>query len=135
MKITIYNPDDPKRRERFYQAAISDYLNRLQHYAKVELIPGVAIPAQYLHGKSGVVLVRINSQGKLVSSTDLASLLETQAISGNSNIAFLFNNDPIPTATSIAISSLSMEASLASVIILEQIYRAFRINQNHPYHK
>lgn len=137
-----------KLKERFWKDACAEYLKRLGGYAKVTVreIPDsnkereaesllAALPE---HGP--VILLDI--RGKEISSEVLSEKIETYALGGTSQIAFIIGGSDGVTqkvrerATErISFGPITLPHNLARVVLLEQIYRAFKIARNEPYHK
>lgn len=137
-----------KLKEKFWKDACSEYLKRLEGYAKVEVreladsTPQkeaealmVALP------KSGPIIL-LDIKGRETSSEMLASKLETFALEGDSRISFIIGGsdgvtNEIKTRASerISFGPITLPHNLARVVLLEQIYRAFKIIRKEPYHK
>jgi 23S rRNA (pseudouridine1915-N3)-methyltransferase len=80
--------------------------------------------------------------GKQISSEELAEKLDSLGISGNSHISFIIGGSLGLSAEvlnradyMLSFSKMTFPHQLMRMILLEQIYRAFRINHNQPYHK
>ena len=91
-------------------------------------------------GAAHVVLLAIN--GKPTSSEQLAAKLDTWALSGVSRVAFVIGgSDGVATSVSaraheaLSFGPITLPHNLARVVLLEQIYRACKINKGEPYHK
>lgn len=137
-----------KLKERFWKDACAEYLKRLGGYAKVTVreIPDsnkereaegllAALPEQ-----GPIILLDI--RGKEVSSEALSEKIETYALGGTSQIAFIIGGSDGVTqevrerATEcISFGPITLPHNLARVVLLEQIYRAFKIARHEPYHK
>ena len=137
-----------KLKERFWKDACAEYLKRLGGYAKVTVreIPDsnkereaesllAALPDQ-----GPIILLDI--RGKEVSSEALSKKIETYALGGTSQIAFIIGGSDGVTkevrerATErISFGPITLPHNLARVVLLEQIYRAFKIARHEPYHK
>lgn len=137
-----------KLKERFWKDACAEYLKRLGGYAKVSVreIPDsnkereaesllAALPD---HGP--IILLDIRS--KEVSSEALSEKIETYALGGTSQIAFIIGGSDGVTkevrerATErISFGPITLPHNLARVVLLEQLYRAFKIARHEPYHK
>ncbi len=135
MKITIYHPDEVKPIEPFYLLAAEDYTRRLKRYSQIQVVRGKEPPPVSKMKKKLPYQINIHPDGDPLSSTEFASLLETAALSGYSDIAFFLSANTTQADRTICLSPLSMSPSMETVVLLEQIYRAFLINQNVPYHK
>lgn len=90
----------------------------------------------------GAYLTVMCIEGKKMSSEELADRLETIALTGNSHICFVIGSS-FGLAKSIkdkadlklSMSDMTFPHKLARIMLLEQIYRAFSINNNGKYHK
>ena len=143
-----------KIKEKFYTEAIEEYKKRLSKYTKLEIIE---VPDYFdnnieiIKSKEGeLILKNINSKdyiitleikGKEVSSEELAQKIEQTFIT-NSNITFVIggsyglDNKILNISNySLSFSKLTFPHQLFRVILLEQIYRAYRIINNENYHK
>jgi 23S rRNA (pseudouridine1915-N3)-methyltransferase len=65
----------------------------------------------------------------------LAAKIQTFALTGISNISFIISDDFNLPNESFSISHIDMDMGLKTSILFEQIYRAYRINNKHAYHK
>lgn len=150
-----------KLKERYLLDAQKEYLKRLQTYAKTQLIevadesiPENASPAtirQALeresarlakHLRDGLFIIALDRQGREMSSRELAANLEDLAVRGNSHLAFIIGGSEGISGQMLArsnwrlsFSRLTFPHQLARIILLEQIYRSFRIRRGEPYHK
>ncbi len=143
-----------KIKEKFYQEAINEYLKRLQKYNKIEIIElkdenrltdeeninfeGKSILAK-ISDKDYVIALdlkgdELTSEGlaSKVAKLELESKKITIIIGGSCGLS----NDVILRADEvISFSKLTFPHQLFRVIVLEQIYRAYKINNNETYHK
>ncbi len=159
MKITVISVG--KIKERFFSMAIDEYAKRLSRYCKLEIIevqddktPDEAGENEELRIKQregerilksikdGMYVVALAIEGKKISSTGLADKIEALGIGGNSNIAFIIGGslglDERVTKRAdmlLSFSDMTFPHQLMRVILLEQIYRSFRIINGEPYHK
>ena len=137
-----------KLKERFWKEACEEYLKRLGAYAKVsvrELADSTpeqeatlienALPA-------GAHVVLLDISGTQTSSEQLASHIEELAVSGTSHLVFIIGGSdgvaPRITAASnerLSFGPITLPHNLARIVLLEQLYRAFKINRGEPYHK
>ncbi|MBE4907885.1 23S rRNA (pseudouridine(1915)-N(3))-methyltransferase RlmH [Bacillus luteolus] len=150
-----------KLKEKYLLQGINEYLKRLTAYAKVEIIemPDEKAPEnlsdtemEQVKQKEGerilskisedthVIALAIN--GKMKSSEQLAEDLDKLATYGKSKIAFVIggslglSNEVMKRANdTLSFSKMTFPHQLMRLILLEQVYRAFRINRNEPYHK
>lgn len=156
MRITVVAVG--KLKERFWADACAEYLKRLKAYARVtvtevaDVDPGRAGGVEAARAKEGeailaalpetahVVLMAI--EGKQRSSEGLSRRLDELALSGRSDIAFVIGgSDGVSSAVydradeTLSFGSITLPHNLARVVLLEQVYRAFKISRGEPYHK
>jgi len=150
-----------KIKEKYLADAIMDYVKRLAPYVRLEIIevPDEKAAENLSAKEAGQVIERegakiakhlaadaykiaLTISGKPLSSTDLAKAIKNLGISGKSKINFIIGGslglapDIINTAhMQLSLSQMTFTHQLARLILMEQIYRAFRINSNEPYHK
>lgn len=140
-----------KLKEKYWQDAAAEYLKRLSRFAKVEIIElsesktddiGEESAAIISHIPKASFVVALDVLGKSLSSEGLADLISEKAVSGISHISFIiggsngFNDEVRKTADlRLSFSSFTFPHQLMRVILLEQIYRAFKINAGEKYHK
>ena len=147
-----------KLKEKFWTDACNEYLKRLRPYAQVEVreVPdidparagGVAGSLERegeeilaaLPQRAHVFLLAI--QGKERSSEDFSAHLDELALCGESNVAFVIGgsngvNNAVRTRANETFSfgRITLPHNLARVVLLEQLYRAFKISRGEPYHK
>ncbi|WP_078543282.1 23S rRNA (pseudouridine(1915)-N(3))-methyltransferase RlmH [Litchfieldia alkalitelluris] len=159
MNITIFSIG--KLKEKYLKQGIDEYLKRLTAYAKVEVIelPDEKAPEtlsdvemEQIKQKEGErILSKISDdthvialaiEGKMKSSEQLASDMDRLATYGKSKIAFIIggslglSSDVMKRANdTLSFSKMTFPHQLMRLILLEQVYRAFRINRGEPYHK
>ena len=150
-----------KLKEKYLKQGIEEYVKRLNSYAKIDLIEvadekateelsevemkqvkqkeGERILAK-IHPDTYVIALAIN--GKLKSSEELAETLDKLATYGKSKVAFIIggslglSNDVLKRADEqLSFSKMTFPHQLMKLILVEQVYRAFRINRGEPYHK
>lgn len=145
-------------KERFWKDACAEYLKRLKPYASVTVteLPDID-PArvggepQAVQRESDSILRTLNPGetailldigGKQVSSPDMANALDSFALDGASNVAFIIggscgvSSDVRQRAQARwSLGRITLPHNLARVVLLEQIYRAFKISRGEPYHK
>jgi 23S rRNA (pseudouridine1915-N3)-methyltransferase len=150
-----------KLKEKYLKQGIEEYLKRLSAYAKVEVleVPDEKAPEQLselemvqVKQKEGErILAKISQdtyvivlaiQGKMQSSEELAESLDKLATYGKSKISFVIggslglSDEVLARADEkLSFSKMTFPHQLMRLILVEQIYRAFRINRNEPYHK
>ncbi|MED1471488.1 23S rRNA (pseudouridine(1915)-N(3))-methyltransferase RlmH [Bacillus salipaludis] len=150
-----------KLKEKYLKQGIDEYLKRLSAYAKVEVIevadekaPEELSESEMLQVKekegerilakisqdAHVIALAIN--GKMQSSEELADTLDKLATYGKSKIAFVIGgslglSDEVLRRSNeqLSFSKMTFPHQLMRLILVEQIYRAYRINRGEPYHK
>lgn len=136
-----------KIKEKFYVDAIEEYKKRLSKYTKLEIIE---LQDSNILKEKELILKNINLkdynialaiEGKEYNSIDLSTHID-KVLSINSNITFIIGgsegiDDEIKSKVNelISFSKLTFPHQLFRVILLEQIYRCFKINNNETYHK
>ncbi len=92
--------------------------------------------------KDGSYIVTLEINGKSLSSEELAAHIEKTTTAGISHITFIIggslglSEDVIKrTSFSLSFSRMTFPHQMMKMILFEQIYRAFRIIRNEPYHK
>ena len=142
-------------KEPHWRAACDEYLKRLRPYATVEVCevtdrdigpdPVKAMSAEGADLLRAVpadsYVIALDVQGRETTSEDLAAHLAELMVRGRSDITFLVGGSAglAPAATEraderLALSRMTLPHQLARVVLLEQLYRAFRIMRNEPYH-
>jgi len=150
-----------KMKEKFYIDAAAEYTKRLSRHCKLEIIElpeqklgenpspaqieqALAKEAEAVRAKlpSGSSIVAMCIEGKTRSSEELAGMVSSWANRGEKCLVFLIgsSNGLHPSLKAEAWEKLSMSPMtfphhLARVMLLEQIYRAFQINEGSKYHK
>ncbi|MCL6572796.1 MAG: 23S rRNA (pseudouridine(1915)-N(3))-methyltransferase RlmH [Bacillus sp. (in: Bacteria)] len=150
-----------KLKEKYLNLGIDEYLKRLSAYAKVEMIEVADEKApeelselemvQVKKKEGERILSKVSQdtyvfalaiQGKLQSSEELADSLDKLATYGKSKIAFIIggslglSEEVLKRSNEqLSFSRMTFPHQLMRLILVEQIYRAYRINRNEPYHK
>jgi len=150
-----------KLKEKYLKQGIEEYLKRLSAYAKVDVIevadekaPEVLSDLEMVQVKQkegerilakigpDTYVIALAIQGKLGSSEELADRLDKLATYGKSKIAFVIggslglSEEVINRSNEqLSFSRMTFPHQLMRLILVEQIYRAFRINRGEPYHK
>jgi len=150
-----------KMKEKFYIGAAEEYIKRLSAYCKLtvlelpeEKLPqnpsqslidaALASEGQAIRAKipSGAELVAMCVEGKLYSSEQLARLVADCELNSAKHLVFLiggsFGLDPAlkqECRVRLSMSPMTFPHHLARVMLLEQVYRAFKINEGSAYHK
>ncbi len=159
MKITIIAVG--KIKEKFYRDAISEYEKRLSKYCKLSILevadektPDQASETvnQQILEKEGEriknlipkdsYVIPLAIEGKKYDSIGFAKMIQKNTVSGVSHITFIIGGslgimEDIKKSSPqmISFSEMTFPHQLMRVILMEQIYRAFRINNGEPYHK
>lgn len=159
MNITIITVG--KLKERYFREAVEEYSTRLSKYCKLDIVevPDEKAPenlsaAQELiviqkegqgilrHLKEDTYTIALAIQGKQLSSEGLADLINDLGIKGRSNIAFVIggslglSDEVLKRADyQLSFSKMTFPHQLMRVVLLEQVYRGFRIIKGEPYHK
>lgn len=136
-----------KVKEKYLQEAISDYMKRLSKYHKVDIIiledSNMAEEKIRIlkHIDSKDYVITLDIEGKELSSLELADKLDKTFIT-NSSICFVIGGSygldrevKKRANFSLSFSKLTFPHQLFRVILLEQIYRSFKILNNETYHK
>lgn len=150
-----------KLKEKYLKQGIAEYTKRLSAYAKIDIIelPDEKAPEnlseidmQIVKQKEGErILAKISSdthvialaiEGSMKTSEQLAENLDRLATYGKSKIAFVIGgslglSDDVMRRSNetLSFSKMTFPHQLMRLILVEQIYRAFRINRGEPYHK
>ena len=159
MKITILTVG--KIKEDFYRKAIAEYSKRLSRYCKLEIIEvtdektpdsASAVVEEQIKDKEGERLLKyiredayviaLAIEGKMLESIELSKNIEQLGIMGKSHIIFVIGgslglSDRILKRADykLSFSKMTFPHQLMRVILLEQIYRSYRIICKEPYHK
>lgn len=155
MKISIIAVG--KLKEQFWKQALGEYLKRLQSYADVSVVEVADLdPARFgdeqtlqkegesilaaLPERAYVILLAI--EGKLVKSEEIATMMETKMVEGTSHMVFIIGGSLGVSRevercadACLSLGRITLPHNMARVVLVEQIYRAFRIMRNEPYHK
>ncbi len=142
-----------KVKESYYRDAIEEYLKRLSKYTKVEIIEVNDLnydKEKTIREESKLIIDKLNNNdykilmdinGEILDSVSLSKKLNDLMIS-NSNITFIIGGsngleDEIINKCNetISFSDFTFPHGLFRGILLEQIYRSFKINNNETYHK
>lgn len=159
MKITILCVG--KIKEDFYKKAVCEYAKRLGRYCKLEIIevsdektPDSASPAleKQIKEKEGerllryvrddMYLIALAIDGVSLDSLQMSQKIEELGISGKSSVAFVIggslglSSQVLKQADMrLSFSNMTFPHQLMRIILLEQIYRSYRIINHEPYHK
>ncbi len=159
MNITVISVG--KLKEKYLKQAIDEYSKRLTRYCKIDIIelPDEKTPdnaSQIVEDgirdkegerilkyvKEDAFVVTLEIKGKLLTSEELADKIETLGIQGTSHIIFIIGgsiglgNEVLKRSNyALSFSKMTFPHQLMRVILLEQIYRSYRIINHEPYHK
>lgn len=159
MNITIIAVG--KLKETYLKDAVAEYRKRLGRYCKLNMIEVTDEKTPEQAGESAEDLIRskegerilkhlrddmyviaLEIQGKMMSSEEFAERIETLGVQGKSNLAFLIGgsiglSQEVRKRSDewISFSKMTFPHQLMRVILLEQIYRGYRIIYGEPYHK
>ncbi len=141
-----------KIKEKFYAEAIDEYLKRLSKYAKIQIIcvNDEKIKEKALEKEAEAILknikkddyvITLDLNGQELSSIEFASKLD-QTLIKHSDIDFVIGgsyglDEKVKNRSDYALSfsKMTFPHQLFRVILLEQIYRGFKIINNETYHK
>jgi 23S rRNA (pseudouridine1915-N3)-methyltransferase len=150
-----------KLKEKYLINGINEYIKRMGPYAKVEIIevPDEKAPEQLsdaemlqVKDKEGerilakipqdAYVIALAIEGEMWSSEKLAKELDKLATYGRSKVAFIIGGSLGLSAAvmqrkdaALSFSKMTFPHQLMRLILVEQVYRAFRINRGEPYHK
>jgi 23S rRNA (pseudouridine1915-N3)-methyltransferase len=159
MKIMIITVG--KLKEKYLKQGIAEYTKRLSSYANIELVevPDEKAPENLSTADMDIVkqkegerilakvspdtyVITLEINGKQLTSEQLATHMDQLATYGKSKIAFIIGGS-LGLGTEVlsrsdyalSFSKMTFPHQLMKLVLVEQIYRAFRINRNEPYHK
>lgn len=140
-----------KLKERFWKDAADEYAKRLGRFCKADILELPESKSDDVAEESAALLARLpkaafivalDASGKSFSSESLAEWLSERKLAGVSHICFIIGgsngfDDSVRQAAQMCLSfsSLTFPHQLMRVMLLEQIYRAFKINAGEKYHK
>lgn len=159
MKITIISVG--KIKEKYYRDAVAEYAKRLGRYCRLEIMEaedektpdgaGATLEDQIRakeaerilrYIKEDAYVVTLEIQGKTFDSPALTGKIESLMVQGISHLQFIIGGSLglhervcARADLSLSFSELTFPHQLMRVILLEQIYRCFRIIHKEPYHK
>lgn len=146
-----------KTKDKFILEGFADYIKRINHYVSIEtlIIPDIRNTANMdVHSiiekeaesqlkciEVNDYLVLLDEKGKDFSSVEFSAFLQQRMSSGIKNLCFLiggpygFSERIYNRANQkIALSKMTFSHQLVRIIFAEQLYRAFTILKNEPYH-
>ena len=154
MKIDIITVG--KIKEGYLKEGIAEYLKRLKPFVKINLIEVADEPHKNnvldvlrteekrieKHVKKDSFFIVLDIKGKMFSSEKLAEFFQDLMLSAVSNVTILIggslgvSKDLTKRADlRLSFSKLTFPHQLMRIILMEQLYRIFKIINNEPYHK
>ncbi len=159
MKISVYCVG--KLKESYWKDAVQEYKKRIEGYAKIDIFeapdfptPEKASPAQEEEIKNkegkkmlekikpGDYVIALDLNQKEYTSEEFSSQMEKWLVSGGSSVSFLIGGSlglseecKKRANASVCFGKMTFPHQLARVMLLEQIYRSFKIAHHEPYHK
>ena len=159
MKITVYCIGSLK--ESYWKDAVKEYQKRLGGYCDLHIVELPDVPCKekasekemtevkdkegekvLAHLKGGEYLIALDLKGKQYESVDLAHHLEEKLVQNGSSLSFVIGgslglSDALKKRAneSLCFGLGTFPHQLARVMLLEQLYRSFRILRGEPYHK
>lgn len=159
MKITCITVG--KIKEKYFTMAIEEYAKRLSRYCKLEIVEladektpdnASALMEEQIKQKEGerilkaikddAYVIALAIEGKQLDSIELSEKLSKLGVDGNSHITFIIggslglSKEVLARADyKLSFSKMTFPHQLMRVVLLEQIYRAYRIINGEPYHK
>ena len=117
---------------------IDDYKSRISRYVPVEIIEAKTLKPQ---SRDGIHVV-LSPEGRQLTSGDLAGHLERYLVSGKKHVFFYIGgpngfDDSVTSRADmeLSLSPMTFNHQLIRAMLFEQVYRAFTIINNEPYHK
>ncbi|MCI8783789.1 23S rRNA (pseudouridine(1915)-N(3))-methyltransferase RlmH [Lachnospiraceae bacterium 48-21] len=159
MRITLVTVG--KIKEKYLRDAVAEYVKRLGKYCKLEIIEVADEKTQeraseteemavrskegeriLKHVKEDAYVITLEIQGNQISSEELADKIEGLGVQGKSHVVFIIGGSiglgmevMKRSDYALSFSRMTFPHQLMRVILLEQIYRGFRIFNGEPYHK
>lgn len=159
MKITVAAVG--KIKEKFYAEALEEYWKRLSRYCRLEIVqvadektPDRASQLEEIRIRDregerllsrlqdDMYVIALAIDGQMLDSVELSEKIDSLGLGGRSHIAFVIGGSlGLSEAVrkradySLSFSKMTFPHQLMRVILLEQIYRSYRILSNEPYHK
>lgn len=140
-----------KLKEDYWKEACQEYIKRLGRFGKIDVIELSESKSDNIDEESSEIIAHLpknayvmalDVNGKALSSEEFAAKVDNLAVDGVSHIVFIIGgsngyNDKVRQIADyrLSFSSFTFPHQMMRVILLEQIYRAFKINANEKYHK
>jgi 23S rRNA (pseudouridine1915-N3)-methyltransferase len=151
MKISIVAIDKPSSGA--LEKTMEDYLKRTNWKVNIKLIPPIKDKSSSIvkkregesllkHTEKADYIIAMSEEGKNISSHAFAALLNDAQLNSQKEIAFLIggaygHSDLVKQKVNkvLSLGKMTLPHLMARLVLVEQIYRAQTILQNHPYHK
>jgi 23S rRNA (pseudouridine1915-N3)-methyltransferase len=159
MRITVICVG--KIKEKYFTLGIEEYKKRLSRYCKLDIIevpdektPDNASAAEEIlikkkegerilkNVKDGAYVIALAIEGKMLTSEELSEKIESLGINGDSNVVFIIggslglDDEVLKRAEyKLSFSKMTFPHQMMRMILLEQVYRGYRIMKGEPYHK
>lgn len=159
MKITVIAVG--KIKEKYYRDALTEYEKRLSRYCKLEIVEvedektpeGASVAEEdrirgkeaeriFKYVKEDAFVLTLEIAGKMYDSLEFAGKLEKLGVQGISHLQFIIGgslglHEKVCRRADMAVSfsKMTFPHQLMRVILLEQIFRSYRIIHGEPYHK
>lgn len=150
-----------KIKEKYLQDGIAEFEKRLRPYVKLQVLelaeekrplsasPAIESAAKDKEGErilaaipEGSFVIALDVKGQNWSSEELAASFREWELSGQNHLAFVIGGDlglsPAVLTRSnlrLSLSKMTFTHPMARLLLVEQVYRAFRILRGEPYHK
>lgn len=150
-----------KLKEKYLKMGIDEYVKRLGAYAKIDLVevPDEKAPEQLSEAEMEIVkkkegerilakispdthVIALAIKGKMKTSEEMSKDIESLMTYGKSKIAFVIggslglHDDVLKRANEKqSFGKMTLPHQLMKLVLVEQIYRSFRIMKGEPYHK
>lgn len=159
MKISVITVG--KLKEKYLRDAVAEYAKRLSRYCKLEIIEVVdektpdqagAAAEEAIREKEGgrilryirddMYVITLEINGKMLTSEEFADKIESLGLQGKSSVAFVIGGSIglgkevlARSDFALSFSKMTFPHQLMRVVLLEQVYRGYRIINREPYHK
>ncbi len=159
MRITVVCVG--KIKEKYFTMGIDEYSKRLSRYCKLEIIqvpdektPDNASEAEELmikkkegerilkNIKDNAYVIALAIEGKMLTSEELADKIDKLGVGGDSHIVFVIggslglDDEVLKRADfKLSFSKMTFPHQMMRMVLLEQVYRGYRIINGEPYHK
>lgn len=154
MRITLVAVG--RLKEAHWRDAAAEYLKRLRPYASVDVIEVLDRDVTRDEARAlaeegtdvlralpeGAHVIALEIRGRRLSSEELADEIAAHMVEGRSHVAFVvggaagLSHEVLARAdTRLSLGPMTLPHQLARIVLLEQVYRSFRILRNEPYHR